>query len=306
MRGSTDLGPRRPAPRSTIDPRLDARRRAVRRRLSLRRRVILVALCVVVTLGALAWPLAHSRFLLARVLLVVGAGRTGDGAVLGASGLAGHPPMIDVNTALAARRIEALPWVASATVVRHWPDGVSVTVTERRAVAVVADGSTGWAELDRTGRVLSITPIRPSGLVEVISAGRPGAPGTTLAGAQPSATVVAALPVALRSLVSAVSPSPGGAVDLALVDGIGVVFGTATELPAKFEDVASLVAGAGLAAGSVIDVSVPDTPLVTAKKAASGSSRSGRRSRSRPPPATTRWAATAASSRWTSRPPQPR
>jgi hypothetical protein len=46
-----------------------------------------------------------------------------------------------------------------------------------------------------------------------------------------------------------------------------VVFGTATQLPEKFEDVASLLAGAALSPGSVIDVSVPDSPVVTPPKA---------------------------------------
>lgn len=283
MRGSTDLRARRPASsrtdrskhaaRTPIDPRLAERRRVVRRRLTRRRRVVLVALGAVVVLAALAWPLAHSRFLSATVVRVVGNDRTTVAAVLDASGLATRPPMIDVNGALAADRIEALPWVLSARLELHWPDGVVVRMTERRAVAVVADGSAGWAELDRTGRVLATVSSPPSGLVH-LSTGSPGPPGTTLGSAAPSLTVAAALPVAFKAMVTGVSPSPGDGVDLALSGGIGVVFGTATQLPAKFEDVASLLAGAGLAPGSVIDVSVPDSPVVTTKAPASGSPRS--------------------------------
>ncbi len=231
----------------------------------------LAALGVVVVLGASAWPLSRSRFLSATVVRVVGNDHTSVAAVLDASGLATHPPMIDVNAASAARRIEALPWVASARVALSWPDGVVVTVTERTAVAVVADGSVGWAELDSTGRVLATLPSAPSDLVHLVSTSPPGAPGTTLGAAGPSLAVAAALPVAFKAMVTAVSPSPGGGVDLALSDGIGVVFGTATQLPAKFEDVASLLAGAGLGSGSVIDVSVPDSPVVTSEASSSGS-----------------------------------
>jgi cell division protein FtsQ len=251
----------------------------VRRRLSLRRRILLAALGVVVVLAGLAWPLAHSSLLSANVLTVTGAANTGDAAVLRASGLAGHPPMVDVNAGLAARRIEALPWVATAAVSLDWPDGVSVRVRERTAVAVVADGA-GWGELDRTGRVVATVQSPPAGLPHLVSGPKPGRPGTTLAGARPSLDVAGALPVAFKSLVAAVSRSPGGGVDLALSDGIGVVLGTATQLPAKFEDVASLLAGAGLAPGSVIDVSVPDTPLVrppagSSPAASAGSSPAG-------------------------------
>lgn len=271
MRGATELRPRRPVrpgrrragwtQGTTIDPRFYARRRAVRRRLSLRRRVLLGALGAVVVLAALAWPLSHTSLLSAKVVTVTGAAHTGDAAVLSASGLAGHPPMVDVDAGQAVRRIEALPWVATATVSLDWPDGVRVRVRERTAVAVVADGA-GWGELDRTGRVLATAPTPPAGLPHLVSGPKPGQPGTTLAGARPSLAVAAALPVAFGFLVTAVSRSPGGGVDLALSDGIGVVLGAPSELPAKFEDVASLLAGAGLSPGSVIDVSVPDTPLV--------------------------------------------
>jgi len=40
---------------------------------------------------------------------------------------------IDVNAARAA--VESLPWVARAAVARQWPDALSITVVERRAVA---------------------------------------------------------------------------------------------------------------------------------------------------------------------------
>ena len=273
-------GPARPG-REAIDPRIRARRRAVTRRSSLGRRVTLVAIVALVVLGGLAWPLTHSRLLSANALTVYGAGNTGDVAVLAAAGLATHPPMVDVNTASAARRVEALPWVAHAQVALDWPDGVVVTVSERSPVAVTPDG-TGWAELDASGRVLASVATPPVALPHLVSVRRPGAPGTTLAGARPSLAVAAALPVAFKSLVTAVSASPGGAVDIALSNGIGVVFGTATDLPAKFEDVASLLAGAGLASGSVIDVSVPATPLVTPPKASSSASSSSSSSTSSP------------------------
>ena len=271
MRGSTDLGTRRggpsrsdrsATPRAPIDPRLERRRRAVRRRHSRRRRIIVIALAVVVSLGALAWPLAHSRYLSATVVRVVGIDHTSASAVLDASGLASHPPMMDINGPLSAARIEALPWVASARVDLEWPDGVVVTVTERTAVAVVADGAAGWAELDSTGRVLATVTAAPSGLVHLVSTGLPGAPGTTFEAAEPSLVVAAALPAAFKSMVTGVAPA-GHGVDLSLSDGITVVVGTATQLPSKFEDIASLLAGAGLRSGSVIDVSVPNSPVVS-------------------------------------------
>ena len=270
----TTLRRPRQAEEPAAHPRVAARRQAVRRH-RFRRRTVVLAVLAVLSLGvASLWPLAHSRFLSARALTVKGNEHTSTAAILAAAGLTGHPPMIDVHGAAAARAVEALPWIAGATVATRWPDGVTVTVTERRPVAVVAEGSR-WAVLDRTGRVLEVAASPPTGLARLVSVGSPGAPGTTLGRGRASLRVAASLPAAFAAMVTAVSPSPGGGVDLALDDGVGVVLGTPNQLPAKFEDVASILAGAQLASGSVIDVSVPPSPAVspptTAPPAGSGS-----------------------------------
>ncbi|MGH9048065.1 MAG: cell division protein FtsQ/DivIB [Acidimicrobiales bacterium] len=253
----------RPAPgrRIVVDSRIDERRRTVRRRHSRRRSLMIGALVVVSLLGAGAWPLLHSRLFSATSLVVTGNRHTSSSAVLRAAGLAGHPPLIDVNGAAAARAVEALPWVATARVKLDWPDGAVVELTERTAVAAL-HGTSGWAELDRTGRVLAIVAVRPSGLVHLVGVTTKATLGSTLSALRPVLTVAARLPVAFGSSVDAVAPSPGGGVDLALAGGVGVVFGAPTQLPAKFEDIASVLAGAAPAPGSVIDVSVPGSPVV--------------------------------------------
>ncbi len=243
-----------------IDPRFVARRQEVRRRSSRRRWILVGSVAVVGLLGALTWPLLHTGIFSARAFQVVGNRHTATPTVLAAAGLDNHPLMIDLDTAAAAARVEDLPWVRSAQVQLHWPDGVVVRVSERRAVAVVADGSQ-WAELDSTGRVLGLVPTPPAGLIQLTSAGRPGRPGTTIVGGRAALGVAAALPVALRPLVTTVAPKNGG-VYLSLRGGVGVTFGTPVQLRAKFEDIASLVAGAAPKAGSVIDVTVPAFPSV--------------------------------------------
>jgi cell division protein FtsQ len=258
---STTTRPPRNANRVVVDRRLDERRRAVRRSHSRRRRV-LVGLCGAVTLlVAGAWPLLHSHLFAADAVVVTGNRHTPTAEILEAAGLSTHPPLLDVHGGAAAKAVEALPWVASATVSVHWPDGVSVVVTERTAVAVVADG-TGWAELDRTGRVLATLRAAPDGLPHLVNIRRPGAPGSTLHAARPLLTIASQLPPAFKGEVLAVAPAPGGGVDLALSGDLGVVFGAPTQLPSKFEDIASLLAGAPLVPGAIIDVSVPDSPVV--------------------------------------------
>ena len=92
----------------------------------------------------------------------------------------------------------------------------------------------------------------------------PGIPGSTLGrGDQSGLLVASTLPAAFRGQVTAVHVEPGNWVQLAMTTPIVVDIGATTQLPAKYEDVASLLAGAALHAGDVIDVSVPDAPTVT-------------------------------------------
>ncbi len=54
-----------------------------------------------------------------------------------------------------------------------------------------------------------------------------------------------------------------GTVSLALNSGITVWMGTPTDLGAKYEDVAAIVAHASLRGATSIDVTVPQSPTVT-------------------------------------------
>src|SRR5580658_2524379 len=84
-------------------PRVTERRRAVSRQMGRRRFVVLCVAAAVVTLAAAAWPLAHSRFFSARVVVVHGAHETPIAQVLAAAGVANAPPMIDVRAGAAER-----------------------------------------------------------------------------------------------------------------------------------------------------------------------------------------------------------
>jgi len=225
------------------------------------------ALMVVVGLVVGGWFLLHSRLITARVLTVTGSVHTPVDAVLAAAGLTGHPPLLDVSPSGAAARVEQLPWVGTATVVRHWPDGVSIAVVERTPVAAVAGtGATGgaWAEVDATGRVLTAVAAPPAGMVRVVAPVAAGAPGTELgAVAQPGLAVAASLPPAFAGQVTEVDVAPGAQVTLKLTTPVTVDLGSTAQLRAKYEDVAALLARATLTSGDVLDVSVPESPVVS-------------------------------------------
>ncbi len=250
-------------PSSPIDPRISARRAEVLRSEARRRlRVALVVLAVVVVVVA-GWLALHSRLLAARVVTVVGAVHTPVGQIVAAAGLTDHPPLLDVG-ASAVAGVERLPWVAHATVAREWPDGVRITVEERTPVAVVREtpASAGWALVDRTGKVLASQARPQAGLPRVSGGEPPGPPGSTARGLGAALRVVTSLPKAFAGQVASVTEDRAGDVTLQLSSALTVYLGSTGQLSQKYEDIAAILEGADLTAGSTLEVAAPATPVV--------------------------------------------
>jgi len=251
--------------RGGMDPRLSARRAAVIRERGRRRLRFLVALLAGTVLIVGGWFALHSPLFSARALTVTGNVHETAAQVLTQGGLTGSPPLMDVNAGAAAARIEKLPWVAAAAVHVSWPDGVHVVVTEQTPRLAVSEPGGRWATLSGDGRVLAVSATRPSGLLLLAVPVTPGAPGTQI-GARAAAglRVASTLPPSFAAQVTGVTVEPKGWVQLAMTTPILVDIGTDSQLTAKYEDVSSILAGATLHNGDVIDVSVPDAPTVTA------------------------------------------
>jgi cell division protein FtsQ len=208
-----------------------------------------------------------------------------------------------IDTGAAVRRLDALPWVAGATVERRWPTTVVITLGERQAVAQVsaprAAGQSGMTVLvDATGRVLT-APAPPVGGVPVIAGlGLAGRPGSRLAptSAEAGTLAVAALlppPLAARlvllsekhGLITAqvlAAPgdgigraggrgAPGGAGGAGAVGAgaavVPVTFGAATDLEAKVTDLATVVGQVNLSRVTGIDLTIPGRPVLTGSPA---------------------------------------
>ena len=249
---------RRPPP---MDPRIRGRRVAVTRAQGRRRLRLLLSVAGVVALGTGALAMLHSPLLSARHVSVVGSHHTSRAAVLRQAGLAGHPPLVDVDGASAARRLEALPWVARASVVRHWPDTVVVDVVERVPVAVVATGNGGGALVDASGQVLGRAG-SSTALPTLTGVGRAGAPGTTLARRARAGLVVAAAVASTAGLEIRGIGVSGGDVTLELAGGVRVVLGSPQQLDTKLASLRSVLAGAPPTGPETIDVTVPAEPTV--------------------------------------------
>ena len=123
----------------TIDPRIRERRESVERsRTQKRLRWAAVGAGVIVLVG-LAVGLLHTPWFGAKVVTVTGSHpNTSTQDIETAAGVAHHPPLISVDPGPAAARVESLPFIASAQVTRHWPDAVTVHVTERVPVTTMA------------------------------------------------------------------------------------------------------------------------------------------------------------------------
>jgi cell division protein FtsQ len=247
-----------------IDPRIRARRTAVIKEQGRRRLIIAGAVLGVAVLLVGGWFLVHTPIFSARSVTVTGNVHETAAQVVSQAGLANHPPLLDVDAGAAAARLEKLPWVRSASVHVSWPDGVHIAVTEETPTFTVDTAAGTWESLSNDGRVLEASATRPPGLLLLTVPQTPGAPGSVLSAKDsPGLQVASTLPASFVGQVTGVTVEPAGWVQLALTTPVVVDIGTATQLTAKYEDVSSILAGASLHNGDVIDVSVPDAPTVT-------------------------------------------
>ena len=252
-------------PALPMDPRIHRRRIEVRRDEGRKRRRVMVGCAAVVLTALAAVGVTRSPLLDVDYVDVRGAEETGRLDLVAAAGLAGHPAMLDVDTGDVVRRVEALPWVLSASVHLQWPGTVQIDVTERRPAAVLPAGQGVWAVADLTGRVLRIGPEKPDGLPVIGNVAPPRQEGGKVAAsAVPSLKVAAALPVPVRERIADVATVAGGEVELQLVPPGGVVrLGRPEDLPAKLSVLATVLARADLANVRLIDLRVPEAPALT-------------------------------------------
>lgn len=184
--------------RPRIDPRIarrwiDARREEGRKRLHLA-----MAGGTLLVLVALAVGILHSPLLAVRHVRIAVRGAWPAAAVAKLAGVSHRTLTIDVHGAAIAARLDADPWLGAASVTRHWPGTVTISVAVRSPLAVVpvpvagtggaagpgmggtAGGPSRWAEIDPTGRVLAIVDSDPPGLP--VLQGLPGSPAVPAPG----------------------------------------------------------------------------------------------------------------------------
>ena len=177
--------------------------------------------------------------------------------------------MFRVDTGAVARRISDLDTVATARVERKWPDSLRIVVTERIAVAAVRAGDL-WLTVDRDGAVLTTVVSAPSLVRLTVSEPMVVASGSTLPSALSpvdarAAALVADLPDAVRRRLDPVRVEQGSVVGTVTTAGarIEVVFGRPDDAAAKGRALLTVLQGADPESIRLLDLSVPDVPIVT-------------------------------------------
>jgi cell division protein FtsQ len=95
-------------------------------------------------------------------------------AILAALAVQRGDSLLGVDLQAARKRLEAIDWVASATVERRLPDTLYVTLQERHAVAIWQNGSE-YTLIDRNGRTVRASRM-PPGAESLLLLGGSGAP----------------------------------------------------------------------------------------------------------------------------------
>jgi cell division protein FtsQ len=95
-------------------------------------------------------------------------------AILAALNVQAGDSLLGIDLQGARRRLEAIDWVASATVERRLPDTLYVTMKERRAVAIWQNGNE-YTLIDKNGRTVRASRM-PPGAESLLLLGGPGAP----------------------------------------------------------------------------------------------------------------------------------
>jgi len=229
-------------------------------RRSLRFRRFVAATCALTVLYGGVTLLSRQSFFRVQQVTVVGNVHETAGQIIAMSHLDEHPPMLTLSVGSINSAVTQLRWVEKVDVSRQWPHRVTVTVTERRPIAVAADFNGVLHLVDGEGRSLDPAPVGVN--LPHLAAVGPDGPWPFDRWAKPAATVARRLPAAFRAQVASVSVDAKGRVTLHFTTPVTFYLGQTDNLHAKFVAVASVIAGQVLRPNSYVDVSVPSAVTV--------------------------------------------
>jgi cell division protein FtsQ len=224
-------------------------------------RTAFFAVGVVGLVIGIGWALLGSKLLVVRSVVITGTHLVSPSQVRAAADIPPKLPMIRVDTQAAARRVEGITQVQSATVRKSWPDRIVITVRERTpalAVTVPATtaGTAGYDLIDPDGVVVRSVKVRPASLPVYQTTAAPG----SLRGNPAVAATVAVLrelPASVAGSVAAVAAANAQDVKLGLSDGVTIVWGNTSRAKEKAAELAILMR----THARYYDVSAPGTAV---------------------------------------------
>jgi cell division protein FtsQ len=194
------------------------------------RLLVIGLLILAVPAGGVGWLLTGPRFAVTSID-VEGVSRVPAERVRAAAGIPSGTNVWRIDPATVIERVEAVPEIRRAEVIRRYPNRVTVLVEERRPFTLVHAGRLHW--LDEEGRVLretreAVVPPVPvvSGLDEAELASLRTGPGPRAREAVALIRVLLRSGSGLTAQISEIDMSRGEGPVLYTVDGLEVRLGT--------------------------------------------------------------------------------
>tara|TARA_X000001036_G_scaffold165390_1_gene156865 strand:- start:61 stop:810 length:750 start_codon:yes stop_codon:yes gene_type:complete len=221
------------------------------------------AVLVLLVLGVGAYATTKSSFFSVKDVEVIGTGfRVSEAEVLEAAGINADSSMVGLNVKEIDERVTAIPWVAQVVIERNWPDSVRIILEERTAslIAVIPSGQKFL--LDRSGVVLEET--REGDLeLPIIRVDSAGVLGAQITGITPLLRAAEEVTPDLQAWILALAPT-GGGVRAELVGGVVAELGIGgTDFRDEMRSLATVLTRVQLSCIELIDVSIPQNPVVT-------------------------------------------
>lgn len=191
-------------------------------------------------IGAGAWVVFDSPLLTVRSVIVTGTHLVPSSDVLATAGIQPGTPLIRVNTAQVAARVDAIRQVRSAQVSRSWPDRVVIVVREWTPTLALAAPGGGYDLTAVNGMALQWAARRPADIPFYPAS----TPGRSVRGDPDFAAAVAVvgeLPAWLRLAVESVTAPGPDQVTLHLAGQITVVWGGTDRATAKARELVALL-----------------------------------------------------------------
>ena len=180
------------------------------------------------------------------------------GEVITRAGIGAGTNVFHLDTGSIVSALEADPWVRSATVERHLPGSVVITVRERTPIARALVGTTSTVV---AGDGIVLPGAAATGLPEIrASVGELTDDARTAA-----AEALDAIPPVVRARVSAMVAEPTGSFVMDLTGGLTVRYGAGGDQVAKAAALRSVLAWAARVhvTLTLIDLTVPQAPSAT-------------------------------------------